>query len=204
MAKYCIVSLINNPRRNKDSGELEDAWTFQFFDPKSIYKDSDKVGIIPVDKTLESTDLTRDDFIEVPYFYDVKSKQVPKFKGKPETKITRLEPISSFDFFKPLEANQDACIVIGAEYYEYGSPKVRLTKIFVLDPNFEQDDNYLGFPIVAYNLFNYKLTDFPKLPGYYQLDIKEERGKYGRGSSSASEIKFIASLTSNTTGAAVV
>ena len=190
MSKYVVLSVesVNYTNRAGDEVNLSNIY---YFDPAEKMESRLDKGFRLLNKNVYP-DFAVSDFSELPGLYDLTFRPFRNRRGKPESKLTTL------NYDKPLQISQkgNSLLVFGAKRYDYqpteGGKVIKGVQFFAIDPmGYCNDENWVGYPLIEASVDKGDLSQFPTVPGYYDIDLEQIRGRNGDSLYKAKSVKFV-------------
>lgn len=194
--KICIAHALVNNYTDKNGKEVN-RLDIQYFQPQQITESNDYKGYVVLQKNVYPN-LDLEDFPKLPGIYEVELRaNRPGLKGKPKNEgfsSIKIEKDSSF------QKRDKAYIVLGVSNVNFEDERgnlIRGTNITFLDPTVKYDDNEeRGHPILKIFSRKVDIKSFSKIPGFYNLEIGERRGKY-QAELTIESVHFVGELQAN-------
>lgn len=177
MDKYAVVAVESGSYTTR-SGEEVNFTKIHYFNLKDKYNSSSQKGFVLLTNDIYPN-FSMSDFSAVPGIYNLGFRPFRNRQGKMSPRLVSL------DFVSPLtiKENKDLFLLLGAKKYNFEVEKgktMKGIKIFAVDPlSHDDSDNYLGLQIIEGSLNNSKIDSFSQTPAYYDLQLKEIRGRNG-------------------------
>jgi hypothetical protein len=193
----CVILSADSGSYISRSGNEVNYTNINYFDVSDKSDTKYWRGYIPL-KMNVYPDFNLSDLSSVPGCYHLTFRPAPsRTKGKTEPKLTDINFVNPFS----LSESQNCLLVLGAKAYNFEDQKSRKTikgvKFFSVDPSSYYDDSsFIGYPILENNIKG-SLDQFPTVPGYYNIEFEQIRGRDGQALYVPRMVKFEAPFVPN-------
>ena len=188
-------------------GELKQSYDCSYINTKDLYNTNDDKGFIPVVSSLDLSSFSpSDSFQELPaiYLMQEKIKSRRRFGKKVMSRsFFASEFKNSINFFgssdsKDFDPNVFLCLGASYKSFEIEDRQIKGLKLFAISPFFDNDDGFLGHPIIEPFLPvqkpSLKWKDLHNLPAYYRLEFRDVRGRGGEAIPKVDSINYVKPL----------